>query len=293
MATVIVTGSNKGLGLQISLAFARAGDRVIACVRDIQNATELVDIAKSENLDIQLRLLDVSEPDTFASFVEDIVAQNQSIDVLVNNAGIIRTGACEDLSEATLREVMETNFFGAMLLTKAVLPIMRKQERGKIIMISSLSGVAGLAGDVFYSASKFALEGATEALRHEVSRWGIDVALVEAAQYATSLFETSFKQEKPSSPAYPENSVYLPLIKAQENKIRKSLPNSDRGETLGQLIVQVARSDGTQLRWQADDLARQVVSTVLGQSDSERDAYLREAAQVNWWIDGKDSPEQE
>ena len=137
---------------------------------------------------IAIRQLDVTRPDRFPSLFEEILGETGSIDVLVNNAGILRAGAFEDLPDEMIREVMETNLFGPLTLTRAVLPYMRKQKNGYIIMISSLSGIAGLPGDVAYTASKFALEGATEALRHEVDRWGIKLALVEAGMYATGNF---------------------------------------------------------------------------------------------------------
>lgn len=291
MGTVIVTGGNRGLGLQICLAFGRAGYEVYAGVRDSQKAIELAEISARENLHIKTKHLDITEPQTFPSFIDEILAASGSIDVLVNNAGIIRPGACEDLTEQDIRKVMETNFLGALLLTRTVLPTMRDQCHGKIIMVSSLSGIAGLAGDVIYSASKFALEGATEALRHEVSRWGIHVALVEAGLYATGLFDQSFGPSNLLPPDYPTNSAYLPLIKARQHDIHKSMAHARTGQAIGNMMVEIAHADGSQLRWQTDDFATEVASTLFGLSDSERDNYLRSAAKIDWWINGKDSPE--
>ena len=151
MAIVLITGCSSGFGLEGALAFARRGDRVYATVRNTSQCVELEQLAAAESLDIHPRLLDVARSATFVDFVAQLVADAGHIDVLVNNAGILRPGAWEDLSEDTIREVMETNFFGAMLLTRALLPHMREHGGGFIINISSLSGLAGLAGDVAYS----------------------------------------------------------------------------------------------------------------------------------------------
>ena len=114
----------------------------------------------------------------FEPYLASVVERAGRLDVLVNNAGVLPVGAFEDQSEADLRAVMEANFFGPALLTRAALPIMRGQLGGYVIMVSSLSGIAGKAGDSPYTASKFALEGLTESLRHEVARWNIKTAPV-------------------------------------------------------------------------------------------------------------------
>ena len=150
MATILITGCNSGFGLAGALAFARNGDQVYATMRNLDNAGPLQKVATQEGLSIQIKALDVTQPDTFDGLIQEVIEENGCIDVLVNNAGILRAGAFEDLSEQVIREVMETNFLGPLLLTRQVLPHMRKQQGGYIIMVSSLSGIAGLAGDVSY-----------------------------------------------------------------------------------------------------------------------------------------------
>ncbi len=202
MSVVLITGCSSGMGEAAALAFARAGDTVIASMRDTGKGIGLRAAADATGLDIRIVALDVRRPDSFARTIESIVADCGRLDVLVNNAGVLRAGALEDLGERGLREVMETNFFGPLLLTRAVLPQMRRQRSGCIIMISSLSGLAGLPGDVPYTASKFAVEGATEALRHEVDRWNIRLALVEPALYATRIFDSSLPATGPLPAEY-------------------------------------------------------------------------------------------
>ena len=278
MAVVVITGSNSGIGRAAALAFAEHGDTVYATMRDITKAGDLQTAATG----LKIRTLDVTQPDGFASFVEQVVEESGRIDVLLNNAGILKAGAFEDLSTASFRQVMETNCFGPMLLTRTVLPQMRAQRSGYVIMMSSLSGVAGLPGDVAYTASKFALEGATEALRHEVDRWNIKVALVQAGLYATGIFG--------GPDELPEKTPYRPLIQARAQALAERLPQAYDPKHLGQLFVKIASSDGSQLRWPADEVAQKVLATLYAQDDRERDAFLREVAGTDWWSEGEDQP---
>ena len=292
MSVVVITGCSSGFGLEAALAFARNGDTVYATMRDPDNCGELLDAISQENLGLQVRALDVMRPKSFPGFVEAVVKESGSLDVLVNNAGILRAGAFEDLDEQAFREVLETNYVGPMLLARAALPQMRAQQGGYIINISSLSGIAGLAGDVAYTGSKFAIEGATEALRHEVDRWGIKVALVQAALYATRIFSPSLPEESSLPRNYPAESPYRSLIEVRLNEVRAKMSDALHPRIVGKLLVRIANSDGSKLRWPADDLSKMVLSKMHGQDDLERDAFLRGAAGIDWWSTGKDRPDQ-
>ncbi len=291
MAIVIITGSNNGFGLEGALAFARNGDTVYASMRTVAKADRLLAAAVAEGLNIHVKALDVTRPETFAAFLQDIVDVEGRIDVLVNNAGIVYPGSLEDVPEAGLRLVMETNFMGPLLLARAVLPIKREQGGGSINMMSSLSGIAGLPGDLPYTASKFALEGATESLRHEVDRWGIKVALVEAGMYATGIFDSALADDAVLPADYPLDSPYRPLIESKLCTVRSSLERAFHPRIVGDLFVSIAQSDGSQLRWQADEVARHVVGKMLGQDDRARDEFLRGASGTQWWSEGKDHAE--
>jgi len=290
MAVAVLTGSNSGFGLEGALAFARNGDTVYATMRDVSKAGALQQAAAAEQLSVNVRTLDVTQAETFEPFVKEVVDEAGSIDVLVNNAGILRAGAFEDIEEPTLRLMMETNFFGPFLLTRAVLPQMRAQRGGHIIMISSLSGVAGLPGDVPYSATKYALEGATEALRHEVDRWGIKLALVEAGMYATGIFDSSVSGDAILPDYYPDGSPYRPLIESRLRVLRERLAEAFDPRRVGELVVTIANSDGSQLRWPADEVAEKVIDTLFAYDDTTRDEFLRKVAGTDWWSEGRDEP---
>lgn len=290
MAVVLITGCSSGFGHAAALAFARAGDTVYASMRDTGRAGLLRAAATAEGLELRVIGLDVTRPETFPAVVAAVTGEAGRLDVLVNNAGVLRPGAFEDLSEAALRQVMETNFFGPFLLARAALPQMRLQKGGLIVMISSLSGIAGLPGDVAYAASKFAVEGATEALRHEVDRWNIRVALVEAGMYATRILDRNLAPDSVLPADYPPDSPYRELIERRLRETVARLPQAYDPATIGDLLVRIARSDGSQLRWPADEVARRVLGTMLAQDDAARDKFLRTVAGCDWWSRGEAPP---
>lgn len=291
MAVVLITGCSSGFGHAAALAFAKAGDTVYASMRDTGRAGPLREAAAAQGLELRITALDVTRPESFPAVIGAIVREAGRLDVLVNNAGVLHPGAFEDLSEAALREVMETNFFGPFLLARAALPQMRSQRGGFIIMISSLSGVAGLPGDVAYTASKFAVEGATEALRHEVDRWNVRLALVEAGMYATRILDRDFTAGSVLPAHYPPDSPYRQLIERRLRETRARLPQALDPAIIGNLLVTIARSDGRQLRWPADDVARRVLGTMLAQDDAARDQFLRGVSGTDWWSQGGSPPE--
>ena len=286
MTVVLITGCSSGFGLEAALAFARSGAKVVATMRHLGRGASLAAAAQAEGLAIEMAALDVTAPEIFADAVAGLVERHGRLDVLVNNAGINRVGAFEDTSEATLREVMEVNLFGPLLLAKAVLPQMRRQRGGCIINLSSLSGVAGLPGDVSYTASKFALEGAIEALRHEVDRWGIRVALVEAGLHATNIFADALSGPLP----IPANSPYRPLIEHRMANLGARIGEAFQPRKVGELLVRIAQSKDDQLRWPADEVAKHVLGKLLALDDAGRDAFLREVAGCDWWRRGKAAP---
>ncbi len=293
MANILITGCSSGFGLEAALSFARNKDNVFASMRDINKADALTEAAAKEGLSLHLKQLDVTRPETFQDLLNEIIDEAGSIDVLVNNAGLLRAGAFEDLSEDMIREVIDTNLVGPLLLSRAVLPEMRKQNSGYIIMISSLSGIAGLPGDVAYTASKFGLEGATEALRHEVDRWGIKIALVEGGMYATGIMDKSLPQDSVLPDYYPEDSPYRSLIETNLKALRQRMPEAFPPSLVADLLVRIAASDGSQLRWPADDVATMVLEKMFAQNDSERDHFLRNVSGSDWWSEGKDKPDSE
>jgi NAD(P)-dependent dehydrogenase (short-subunit alcohol dehydrogenase family) len=183
----LITGCSNGFGLLTSIELAKAGYRVVAIMRELSRRTKLDQAVEAAAVadKIDVRALDVTHFPDISAFVDTIVADYGRIDVLVNNAGFAMAGFAEDINLEELRTQFETNFFGAVAMTKAVLPIMRKQRSGYIIQISSIVGLQGSITVSSYSASKHALEGWSESLRLEVNALGIKVVLVEPGAFDT------------------------------------------------------------------------------------------------------------
>lgn len=202
----VITGTSSGIGLLTSVELAKAGLRVIATMRDLGRRSRLDQAVSTTGVGakIDVRELDVTKFETMLPFVESVLRDYGRIDVLVNNAGFPVAGFAEDIRLEELRQQFETNFFGAVALTKAMLPAMRRQRSGHIIQVSSFVGLQGAVTVSSYSASKHALEGWSESLRLEVNALGIHVVLVEPGAFETDIWTRSAvmgkEATKPTSP---------------------------------------------------------------------------------------------
>jgi NAD(P)-dependent dehydrogenase (short-subunit alcohol dehydrogenase family) len=188
--TWFITGTSSGFGRAFAEHALSKGYNVIATARDVSKLQELT--ARDPDRVLALEL-NVNVAGDAERGVDAAVDRFGRIDVVVNNAGYGVVGALEETSEIELRSVMETNFFGAIAVTHAVLPVLRNQRSGAIVNISSLGGQLSFAGFSAYSASKFALEGASEALAQEVAPFGIKVLIVEPGAFRTKLAGASMR----------------------------------------------------------------------------------------------------
>ncbi|SNR46776.1 SDR family NAD(P)-dependent oxidoreductase [Flavobacterium sp. ov086] len=195
--TILISGSTKGFGRAWTEAFLEKGYKVAATARNIESLQDL----KAKYGDAILPLtLDVNNREDSFAVVQKVKEHFGTIDILINNAGYALNGAVEEASEKEARAQFETNFFGTLWLTQAVLPIMRKQQSGHIIQVSSILGIVALPNLGLYNATKFAVEGLTETLAQEVKQFGINVTLVEPNGYVTDIWGNGFNSE--SIPAY-------------------------------------------------------------------------------------------
>lgn len=196
--TILITGASRGFGQLWTKAFLQQGYRVAATARNLASLEELKAEFGSQLLPIQL---DVTDRGAAIEAVQQAHQQFGHIDVLINNAGYGLFGSVEETGEQQARDLMETNFFGLLWLTQAVLPIMREQGSGHIIQVSSVLGLITWPNVGLYNASKFAVEGLSETLASEVADFGIHVSLVEPAPYATDYAGSSAVRTQPL-PAY-------------------------------------------------------------------------------------------
>jgi NAD(P)-dependent dehydrogenase (short-subunit alcohol dehydrogenase family) len=189
MRTWLITGCSSGFGRAIAEAALHQGDQVVATARDPHSLADLTGA--------HVVALDVTDQDQIDAAVQATLDRYSRIDVLVNNAGTGSVGAVEELGMEHLRDLMEIMFFGAVALTKAVIPHMRAQQSGAIVQISSQGGQVSFAGFGAYCAAKFALEGLSDALADEVAPLGIRTLIVEPGSFRTGLLGATMHRSPP------------------------------------------------------------------------------------------------
>lgn len=196
--TIFITGASRGFGKIWAEAFLKRGDKVVATVRNLDSLTDLVQTYGEAILPIQL---DVTNREACFAAINQAKEHFGTIDVLINNAGFGLFGAVEETSEQEARDQIETNVFGLLWVTQAVLPVMRAQGHGHIIQVSSILGLVTLPVLGLYNASKFAVEGLSETLALEVKGFGINISLVEPNGFSTDWAGASAAHAQ-SLPAY-------------------------------------------------------------------------------------------
>jgi len=242
----LVTGASSGFGLLTSIELAKAGFRVVATMRDLARRERLDQAISAAGMGgkIDVRGLDVTKFDKIPTFVDGVVRDYGRLDVLVNNAGFAVAGFAEDIKLDELRLQFETNFFGAVAMTKAALPTMRRQRSGHIIQISSIGGLLGSVTVSSYSASKHALEGWSESLRLELKALGIKVVLVEPGAFQTDIWTRGAVM---GEQATKETSPNIQRSLRMRSAIEK-LPKADP-IVVAQLIVAIAQNPNPKLRY--------------------------------------------
>ena len=233
MASVFITGTSRGIGLEAALAFARKGHNVYATMRNPVRDIELAQRAARENLPISISAMDVDSDKSVKSTFDALANDGQQIDVLVNNAGIERSGSVEELPLSEFRAVMETNYFGALRCIQAVVPQMRLRRSGCIMNVSSVAGRMSCAPLSSYCATKWALEALTEGLAGEMKSFDVRVALIEPGIIDTAMARRISVDEHPSP--YPHGQRFAAMF---SNSLKNPVPPS----LVADKIVEVAES---------------------------------------------------
>lgn len=260
MASVLVTGANRGIGLATCLSLGRAGHRVFATMRNPEGATELRTTTDNESLPISFSAMDVDSDASVRGAIGDIFDRHGPVDVLVNNAGIERRGTVEELDLSEFRAVMETNYFGAIRCMQAVLPGMRSRGSGCIINVTSVSGRISSSPLGPYAASKFALEAISEALAQEVKPLGIRVAIVQPGIIDTDMARSIAVKDESSQ--YPHGRRMAGLFTA-------SLMTPTDPELVADKIRDIVESDSKQLRYPVGPDAEPFLAWRASMTDEE------------------------
>ncbi len=259
--SILITGATDGLGRAAAILFAERGYRVFAAGRSVEKRAQLDALAHEKKIPLETIELDVCDDTSVSRAVKTVLYKAGAIDVLVNNAGLSYIAAVEDMTMEDWRQQFETNFFGVLRVTRAVLPHMRERRQGRILMMSSVSGFVTPPTQGGYSSSKHALEGLSNALRLELYPFGVDVVLIEPGYIVTNIQNTAAELIKP----YAEKIKSGPYARIYE----ALLSNAKHSR---------ASSEAT-----PEDCARVMLRAIESLRPKPRYTVTRLAVQVKWF----------
>ncbi len=260
MRSVLITGTSKGIGYETALAFARAGYRVHATMRNPSNSPALSEMASQEKLPVTVTAMDVDDDGSVQAGIAAIQAQQGPVNVLVNNAGIECFGSIEETSIKDFRAVMETNYFGVLRCIQAVVPQMREHRSGTIINVSSVAGTFCHPPATPYCASKWALEALSEGLACEMKAFGVRVALVEPGIIDTAMAQ---RISTKVSSVYPHAARIAALFTAALSNT--PVPPS----VVAQKVLAIAQSGTWQVRHPVGPDAEPLIAWRKGMTDEQ------------------------
>lgn len=271
--SVLITGATDGLGRAAALLLAQRGYRVFAAGRSAEKRTHVDALAREKNLPLESIALDVCDDRSAEAAVHSVLGKVGAIDVLINNAGVNYTAAVEDLSMQDWRAQFETNFFGVLRVTRAVLPHMRERRSGRILMMSSLSGLVTPPTQGAYSSSKHALEGLSNALRLELFPFGIDVVLIEPGYIITGIQKAAADLSRPYlQNGGPYATLYNRFLSSVNDTRAKSKTTP---EDCARVMLEAIESAKPKPRYGVTSLAPFVKWSKRLLTDSAMDAMLR------------------
>ena len=270
----LVTGSSSGIGLETALYLAKNGFKTYASMRNLKKSNEIKQRIQSENASIEIIQLDVTDDESVKTAINTIVEKEGRVDLLVNNAGYAIIGAVEDLSSKEIKDQFETNVFGVYRVTQEVLPTMRQQKSGRIITISSIAGFSGFPAMSAYVGTKFAVEGFTESLRHEVSPFGIYASVIEPGVIKTNIMKTAPFAKKVQGDN--NNSAYNETIQAIGKGIEGAMElMGSPPSVVADAVLQAATAERPEIRYTAGEDAKMLQQARKIKSDNEFEAFVK------------------
>ena len=273
--TVLITGGTDGLGKAAAILLAERGYRVAAAGRSAAKRVALDALAKSKNLPLRTVEMDVCSDDSVAAAVKGVLADHGAIDVLINNAGIGYLAVVEEISMEDFKRQFETNLYGVLRVTQAVLPQMRARRNGRILMISSVAGLLTPPTYGAYSSSKHALEGLSNALRLELYPFGIRVVLIEPGYIMTNFQQTAKDLARP----YAEGATSSPYREIYENASKgagkRRSSSKTTAEDCARVMLEAIESPNPRARYLVTSLASLAKWGKRLLSDEMLDQFLR------------------
>jgi short-subunit dehydrogenase len=271
----VVTGSSSGIGNETSLLLARNQITTYATMRNVSKGDGLREIAFKEKIPLNVAQLDVNDDSSVNSAIDNIIKENGRIDILVNNAGYSLFGSVEESSLEEIKQQFETNIFGLIRTTKAVIPTMRKQGNGTIINVSSAGGIIGLMPFLTaYHATKFAVEGFTESLRQELADFNINIILIEPGSISSNMVN-NIKNAKGYDPNKSPYAKLVQLVFQGYESISGSY--SSQPSKVAHTILDVINSSDPELRNPVGKDAESIFKARARLSDKELEQWARES----------------
>jgi len=267
----VVTGSSSGIGYETSLTLARNGFHTYATMRKVDGggaggSKQITDIAKNENLPLQAIQLDVNDDKSVTEAINRIAKEKDRIDVVINNAGYDLMGALEETSIDEIKAQFETNFFGAVRVIEAVIPMMRKQGGGVIVNITSLGGRISFPLNSPYHATKFALEGLSESIQYELEPFGIKVIVIEPGGVGSNFLKNLKMAAKTSDPL---NSPYRSMQNSISEYFKQWAQNLTHPSEVAKVILQAVTTDNPDFRYVVGKDAAMALESRRNMSDRE------------------------
>ncbi|MEU6145702.1 SDR family oxidoreductase [Streptomyces sp. NPDC047081] len=263
--TVLITGTSSGIGLAVALGAAQAGWTAVATMRDTRKAEALLKAAAENDVAdrIQVKRLDVTDPESVTACLDEVVAEHGRLDALVNNAGAAQVGTIEQSSLDDVRAAMEVNFFGVVAATRAALPHLRA-ARGRVITVTSVGGVVGQPFNEAYCAAKFAVEGFMQSLAPVAATVGVDVTVVEPGAVASE-FVANLGLDVPALLA--AAGPYAPALQAYIARTQQSFGNAQTPAEAAAPIIDALTAAHPPFRIQTSQWARDFTATTLTDLD--------------------------
>ena len=266
----LVTGSSSGIGLETSLSLARNGFHTFATMRDLNKDAEIKEVVRKENLNVEILQLDVDNEESVNEVINTIMERKDRIDVLINNAGYGMWGTVEDVSINEFKEQFETNFFSIIRLIHRVAPIMRKQNSGNIVNISSVAGRIGFPVSPAYISSKFALEGLSESLRFELMPFGVNVIIIEPGVIKTNFFDSMKLAEKSQ-----QDSTYKDITEKVISGVKMMAEMGTHPKEVADTVIKALKEEKPLPRYVVGNDAMMFLEAKRMKTDIEFENYLK------------------
>lgn len=273
----LVTGTSSGIGLETAVGLARAGLHVVATVRDTSRSGLLLSAAREAGVELDVRPLDVTDPQGARACVDAVVADHGRIDVLVNNAGRGAVATLEQLDDAALQEQLDVNYLAVARLTRLVLPVMRAAGRGRVVTVTSVGAVVGQPFADAYCGAKFAVEGLMQSLAPVVARFGVQVAVVEPGAVGSAFVDNVAEGGQTVGDA--GTDPYAVMLAAYRTRSGATFASAQAPRDAAAVVVEAATTGDHRFRWQTSPGASAFAGLSLADLDGSR-----VLAQTQTWI---------